>query len=238
MSVRKTYRKSRSSEALSDLWKGLRQWIPHVSSVILTLVLASAVTVLAAGSERPPDQLAAQSVLPTSTPEPSSTPTSPLGGFYYTVRPGDTLFRIALRYGTTVQAIVQANGIINPNQIFYGQVFWIPSSGGGTTGTTTYYIVRRGDTLYSIARRFGTTYQALAAINGLRSPHRIYVGQRLVIPGYGTAVPPSQRVYVVRSGDTLWSIALRYGTSPWAIAAANGLWNLNLIYVGQRLVIP
>jgi LysM repeat protein len=233
MNAREIKFKWLGSVGLARLWSGCRGWIPHVASV--ALVLASAVTVLAAGIERSPDQLTMLSVVPTPTTVPSS---SPSGGFYYTVQRGDTLFSIAVRFGTTVQAIVNANGIINPNQIFYGQVFWIPSGSGGTTGSGT-YVVRRGDTLYSIARRFGTTYLVLAAANGLHSPYRIYVGQRLVIPGQGTAVPPpSQRVYIVRAGDTLWSIALRYGTTPWAIAAANGLWNLNLIYVGQRLVIP
>jgi LysM repeat protein len=239
--------KFRGSKALSCLWARhamLRRWVPHVGLIVLALVLVSAVTVLAAGSERAPDQLVAFSPLPTPTltpaPTPSPTPV-PSAGFYYTVRAGDTLSRIAWRFGTTVQAIVQANGIVNPNRIFAGQVFWIPSSGGGGSPGSTIYIVRRGDTLYSIARRFGTTYQALAALNGLRSPYTIYVGQRLVISGSGTPwppPPPSQRVHIVRRGETLWSIALRYGTTPWAIAATNGLRNINLIYVGQRLIIP
>jgi len=215
----------------------LRRWGPRVLAIVLALMLAGAATVLAAGSGRSPDQLVAQSPLPTPTNTPAPTTS---GGFYYTVRRGDTLSSIAWRFGTTVQAIVQANGIVNPNLIFAGQVFWIPSGGGGPTGPTV-YIVRRGDTLYSIARRFGTTYQALAALNGLHYPYTIYVGQRLVISGSGApgpAPPPSQRIYIVQRGDTLWSIALRYGTTPWAIANANGLWNLNLIYVGQRLIIP
>jgi LysM repeat protein len=174
---------------------------------------------------------------PSPTPRPSSTVTPSPGGFYYTVRPGDNLFRIALRFGTTIQAIVQANGIINPRLIRVGQVLWIPSPSGGTP---TVHIVQRGDTLYSIARRFGTTYQVLAAVNGLSNPRLIYVGQRLIIPGPGAPgpTPPPQTVYVVQRGDTLWSIALRFGTTPWAIAVANGLWNPNLIYLGQRLIIP
>lgn len=174
---------------------------------------------------------------PTPTPKPSPTATPSPVGFYYTVRPGDNLFRIALRFGTTINAIAQANGILNPRLIRVGQVLWIPAS---TSGTPTVYVVQRGDTLYSIARRFGTTYQVLAAVNNLKNPRLIYVGQRLVIPGSSTPSPspPAQTVYVVRPGDTLWSIALRYGTSPWAIAAANGLRNPSVIYPGQRLIIP
>jgi len=243
--------KFRGAEALWGLWGRcvqishalLRQWVPGVGIIAMALVLTGAATALAAGSERAPDQLMAQSPLPTPTftPVPTAVPTTPTpapsSGFYYTVRPGDTLYSIARRFGTTVQAIVQANGILNPNQIFSGQVFWIPSSSGGLPGSST-YIVQRGDTLYSIARRFGTTYRALAALNGLRYPYTIYVGQRLTISGSGAPTPPSQRIHIVQRGDTLWSIALRYGTTPWAIAAANGLRNLNLIYVGQRLVIP
>jgi len=250
MNVRETTYTIREVKALASSWARqvlLGQWVPGVGIVVL--VLASAATALAAGGERTPGQLVAFSVLPTPTlPVPTAIPTAiptaaptpvPSSGFYYTVRPGDTLYSIARRFGTTAQAIVQANGILNPNQIFSGQVFWIPSGSGGPTDPTTYYIVQRGDTLYSIARRFGTTYLALAALNGLRYPYTIYVGQRLLISGSGTPwSPPSQTVYVVQRGDTLWSIAMRYGTTPWAIAAANGLWNPNFIYVGQRLIIP
>ena len=107
---------------------------------------------------------------------------------YYTVQRGDTLYSIARRYGTTVQALAQANGILNPAYIRVGQVLCIPGLAppplpGG------YYTVQRGDTLYSIARRFGTTHWAIAIANSLPNPNRIYPGQRLFIPGY-TFPPP------------------------------------------------
>jgi LysM repeat protein len=214
-----------------------KRWLPGVSATAVILALVGSATALAAGSGRTPVSLVAQSPLPspTNTPVPST-------GFYYTVRRGDTLSSIARRYGTTVQAIVQANGIVNPNLIFYGQRLWIPSGTGPGPGpgpgpAPAVYIVRAGDTLYAIARRYGTTYQALAALNGLHYPYTIYVGQRLLISGSG-APPAHGRIHIVQRGETLWAIALRYGTTPWAIAAANGLWNVNLIYVGQRLVIP
>jgi len=106
-----------------------------------------------------------------------------------------------------------------------------------------YYVVRRGDTLFSIARRFGTTIGAIAQANGLSNPRYIRAGQRLIIPGaYPACAPPSaipgSTVYIVRPGDTLYSIARRYHTTVAAIARTNGIANPHYIWVGQRLVIP
>ncbi len=111
----------------------------------------------------------------------------------------------------------------------------VVAQSGGTT-----YVVQRGDTLFSIARLHGLDVTALSRANGIVNPSLIYVGQRLVIPQAG-ATPPAAAtggVYVVRYGDTLYSIARVYGVTPWAIAQANGLHNLNAIYAGQRLTIP
>lgn len=160
-------------------------------------------------------------------------------GQVHVVRPGETLSAIAARYGTTPQAIAQANGLRNPNFIYAGQRLVIPDGRGSTTGAGSTYTVRPGDTLSAIAARYGTTVSALVAANGLANANTIYVGQRLVIPGGGGGGQPgSGTLYIVQRGDTLAAIAYRYGTTAWAIANANGLSNPNYIYPGQRLRIP
>ena len=97
-----------------------------------------------------------------------------------------------------------------------------------------YHYVRHGETLFSIGRLYGVNPYAIAQANGIPNPNRIYAGQWLLIPAHYYY----PRIHVVSYGETLLSIARWYGVSPWAIARANGIWNLNYIYAGQRLVIP
>jgi LysM repeat protein len=194
----------------------------------------------------PPGSTATPTPTPTSTPTPTATPVAtPAPGqtIIYVVRMGDTLYSLARRFGTTVTAIAQLNGITNTHRIWIGQRLIIPR-GTGTVPTVTpfpspgVYVVQLGDTLYSIARRYGTTVHALAVANKIANPSRIYAGQHLVIPGGSTTPPPAGQIHVVQPGETLYSIARRYGTTHWAIAMANNLANPNVIYAGQRLVIP
>jgi LysM repeat protein len=102
----------------------------------------------------------------------------------------------------------------------------------------TIHIVSWGENLTGIARRYGTTIQAIVQANQLANPNRIYAGQRLVIPGAWTPPPPGGGTYVVQRGDTLAGIAYRYGVSVTDIVRANGIANPNRIYPGQRLLIP
>ena len=99
---------------------------------------------------------------------------------------------------------------------------------------TSTYTVQSGDTLSSIAAKFGTNYQTLASLNGISNPNLIYVGQVLRVNGSANA---GSVYYTVRAGDNLSAIASRYGTSYQSIAALNGLANPNLIYAGQTLKI-
>jgi len=121
------------------------------------------------------------------------------GGVYHTVRPGDTLSGLARWYGTTVQAIMQANGL-RSTTIYVGQALYIPSGGGGGGGggghtCAQYHYVQRGDTLSGIARWFGVSTTALAQANGIANPSRIYVGQRLRLrpPPGGVVARPAAR---------------------------------------------
>ncbi len=172
----------------------------------------------------------------------------------YVVQRGDTLFLISVRFGVSMAAIMAANGIVNPNIIYVGQRLVIPTGGGAPGGGATYG-VRSGDTLVLISVRFNVTMAAIMAANNIFNPNIIYVGQVLTIPGASggtpppatppptspppTATPPpsSGTTYVVRAGDTLWGISIRFGTTVAALKAANGLTS-NIIYVGQVLVIP
>lgn len=161
----------------------------------------------------------------------------------HVVQPGENLFRIALHYGVTVDALAAANGLNSSSYIYVGQRLVIPT-GGTATSSSGVHIVQPGENLFRIALRYGMTAQALAAANGIVNPDRVYVGQRLAIPGHGNtpSTPiqpaPSGRTYTVRRGDTLSGIAWRYGISMWALARANGIRNPWFIYAGQVLRIP
>ncbi len=149
----------------------------------------------------------------------------------HVVQRGENLYRIALRYGTTVNAIVAANGLANPNRIYVGQRLVIPSSTSSasttapstTTGGT--YVVRRGDTLSGIARRFGTTTTSLARLNGIVNPSLIYTGQVLQLSG--TAPAPSgggkcivvdlseQHLYAYEGSRLVYSFVASSGAAPY-----------------------
>ena len=165
--------------------------------------------------------------------------------FYYTVERGDSLWSIARRFGVTVQEIRDANDLTS-DTLSVGQSLIIPGISAGddledneendTVPTT--YTVASGDSLWSIANRFGVTVNDLKSANGLTS-NLLSVGQVLIIPTAGSSTPgsPTYNTYTVASGDSLWSIANRFGTTVDTIKTLNNLTS-NLLSIGQVLQIP
>ena len=171
-------------------------------------------------------------------------------GYYYRVRNGDTLSRIAEKFGTSTSSLQRANKLRSAHRIRVGQRLLIPPSRSGrprsaapappvvAQSTPGVHVVRRGETLSGIADAYRTSTARLRATNGLRDADRIYVGQRLKVSG-GTAASGSsaRRTHVVRSGETLHGIARRYGTTVRAIQNANRI-RSTVIHPAQVLVIP
>lgn len=125
-----------------------------------------------------------QATTNTSTQTTTSTPAASTNQGTYTVKAGDTLSAIAAAHGTSYEALAQANGISNPNEIYVGQTlkFTAPTRTTAVTTTTAKrgaYTVTAGDTLYEIAQKVGVNWQHLAQTNHISQPYTIYVGQKL-----------------------------------------------------------
>ena len=162
----------------------------------------------------------------------------------YIVKSGDSLYSIARKYNTTVDEIKRLNNL-SSNVLNIGQVLKIPSSEsnntGSNTGTSNTYVVKSGDSLYSIARKYNTTVDEIKRLNNLSS-NVLSIGQVLKIPsssessntGSGTG---TTNTYVVKSGDSLYSIARKYNTTVDEIKRLNNL-SSNVLSIGQVLKIP
>ena len=155
----------------------------------------------------------------------------------YTVSMGDSLWSIAKRFNVGVNEIKMANNLTS-NLITVGQVLTIPGVAPSDQTNVT-YVVQKGDSLWSIANANNTTVDEIANLNDL-GDNTIYVGQVLQIPNSNNnevISPDTKTTYVVQKGDTLYSISLKYGTTPSAIIRENNIKN-NILTVGQTLNIP
>ncbi|MGE5581973.1 MAG: LysM peptidoglycan-binding domain-containing protein [Bacillota bacterium] len=155
-------------------------------------------------------------------------------GQTYYVQPGDSLYNIAARYGTTVSSLVQANGLSN-SQIYPGQALNITAPNAGSSSGFN-YTVRPGDTLYLLSQKYGVSVNALKQANNL-SGSTLWVGQQLKIPGPAVS-GGSSATYRVQAGDSLYLVAQRYGISVDDLRRANNLSYDGTIYPGQVLTIP
>ena len=160
-----------------------------------------------------------------------------------TVQPGDTLSDIADRQGVSLNQLMQANGITNPNMVVAGQKLVLPGSRRATAAAapralpTAPYTVKSGETLSEIADRFGTSTERLIKINGISNPNLVVAGTRLAIPGRpsSSAAPRNAKEHVVRSGESLSSIAGRYGLPVERLVAINKIDDPDLVVSGTRL---
>ena len=156
----------------------------------------------------------------------------------YTVKAGDTLYGISNQFGVSVLELAKLNNVIGTN-IKVGQVLIIPSASGTNPNNMFMYTVKAGDTLYSIAQKYGTTVKAIQDLNYLKN-NNLTIGQVIRIPEMYTPedamMLPSYINYIVKAGDTLYSIGRENNVSVDTLIKDNGLTSNNLT-IGQNLRI-
>ena len=177
------------------------------------------------------------------------------------IRKGETVSTIARRYGVSQFAIFGANNINRRSKIYAGKMLIVPVPNDRNypekkkhdyKSDGNAYYVRSGDTVWDIARAFGTTPEKIRRLNHLDRRARIYVGQEIKIFDTGSKSTVSKKAetkskssdsgkskkYVVKNGDTLWDIAVKFKTSVSALRRANNLGRRSRIYPGTTLTIP
>ncbi len=173
----------------------------------------------------------------------------------YAIQAGDTLYALALKWGTTSDAIAQLNGITDPSGLQIGQVIKVPggassapsgtSTAGTNSGSPSTYAIVAGDNLYSLALKWGTTSDAIAQLNNITDPTTLQIGQVLKVPGGSSAAPTGtpasaggSGTYTVVTGDNLSSLAAAWGTSVDKIMSLSGLTDPSKLSIGQVLKRP
>ena len=155
---------------------------------------------------------------------------------YYIVKSGDSLWSIASKYNTTVSNLKSLNNL-SSNILQIGQLLKLPTSNSENNNDDNQntYTVKSGDSLYSISRMYGISVDDIKNANNLTS-NILTIGQVLTIPTDEVSSNTSN-LYVVQKGDSLWSIANRFGVSINQIRMMNNL-NSDILNIGQTLIIP
>lgn len=181
-------------------------------------------------------------------------PTPTPGPIRYTIQEGDTLSAIALRFGVETIQIIEANNLLDSDNLVVGSTILIPgaqpepgaaeggeeaAAAGGTPGSVI-HVVQLGEGLFDIADRYGVTADAIAQANNISNRNMLRVGQELIIPGVTAQQAAAARgnIHIVAEGESLLGIALRYGVTVEEILTANNINNPDAISVGQELIIP
>lgn len=172
------------------------------------------------------------------------------GTRYHRVRRGDSLYKIALRYKTSVSKLKRINGISGRSVIRPGRKIWLPGSkrprksrgsnvAKASIGSKGTYQVKQGDSLWTISRKFGVSIRNLKRWNNLRSS-RLKIGQvlRVLQGNVGGRKPSKSSVYYVKRGDNLTNIARKYGVRLTDLLRHNGLKSSSKLLVGMKIRIP
>lgn len=154
---------------------------------------------------------------------------APLGSNYYTVKSGDSLWSISRKFGVTVNDLKKVNNL-SSNLLSVGQNLIIPGKKNNTSSNE--YVVKKGDTLYGIANKYNVSVDNLKSYNNL-STDSLSIGQKIKIPDNKV----NSNEYVVKSGDSLYSISRKYGVSVDELMSVNNL-KSTVLSVGQVLKIP
>jgi len=173
----------------------------------------------------------------------------------YTVKAGDNLWNISRKYGVSVEAIISVNNLKEKDLLSLGQKLEIPAIGGGISKsnqkqepTIVTYTVVKGDTLWSISRRYDVNMSTIISANNLKEISRLSIGQKLKLPitnmdiakaeGYDQEAAAEEIIYYVKKGESLWSISREYNVKLESIIAANNIKDASRISAGQQLRIP
>ena len=160
----------------------------------------------------------------------------------HTVEPGDTINSIGASYGVPTELIAIANNLTDSDLIMPGDRLYIPSPDGHLPPDAPLvgvHLVVPGDAMSTIAQSFGVSVATLMNFNGIANPDVIQVGNIIRVPKAATLASASTRTTdIVQSGDTLFSIAQRFGVTVDDIMRANGLTDRDIVRVGQVLIIP
>lgn len=180
--------------------------------------------------------------IPQATPTPPTPPTSCPNGFFHTVRPGDTFFRLSQQYNVSVQAIINANPGIDPNRLQVGQRICIPGATQPMPPCQNgfYYTIKAGDSLYMLAQQFNVSVEAILRANPGIDPNRLQIGQTICIPRAVTPTPscPNGFYYSIKAGDSLYMISQQFNVSVDAIMRANPGIDPQRLQIGQIICIP
>ena len=149
----------------------------------------------------------------------------------YIVQSGDTLYELSKRFGLTVDEIKRLNNLTSDLLSIGQTLYLIPNA----TSMEDTYIVKAGDSLYSIAKKYGLSVDELKRLNGLTS-NILSIGQVLLVGIGDNESSTNTGTYMVKAGDTLYSIAKKYGLTVAALKEMNGLTN-NLLSIGQTLIV-